>query len=150
MHIYTMLHRWQSRDCSTTKQTKKKKAALEMRLLKWFYIPTFLLITHVSSTYKSMFPLTELIPWNLGNLMVHQWQHNFALAGCFGSETAERLKKPAQPIVSFFFFIGCSIKAGNWQRQITRTFTLKGWQLHINMISRKTLMTRPQSEVKSV
>lgn len=37
--------------------------------------------------------------------MLHQWQHYFALTGCFGQETAERLKKPAQAIVLFCFVL---------------------------------------------
>lgn len=38
----------------------------------------------------------------MGGLKVQKRKHNFALAGCFGPETAERLKKQARPIVLIF------------------------------------------------
>lgn len=37
--------------------------------------------------------------------MVRQWQRNVYFAGCFGPETAEKLKKPAQPIVCRVFLL---------------------------------------------
>lgn len=43
--------------------------------------------------------------WKLGALLEDQHQHNYAAAGSVGSETAERLERPARPIVFFCCFL---------------------------------------------